>query len=154
MAYVSLSRVRTLSGLRFQRNCSRGLECAGCGACMCQLSAADIRTSAEVKQYYRLLAQLDASARTLADTLVQHGLRAEAAELPHLGPHGVAGLVGRLEQRIDVAQPVRMRAHETHACAQALNPGHPGEARRGGKSSVQGWWTIPPQVDSKSSRAA
>jgi hypothetical protein len=155
MAYVSLSRVRTLGGLRFQRNCARGLECAGCGACACQLSAADIRTSPEVRQYYRLLGQLDASASRLAEALARHGMGAEAAELPRLGSHGVAELAGRIEQRIDVEQSVRQAAHDTHACAQALNPGQPGGggAQRFG-AGVQGWWAIRPQVDSKTSRQA
>ena len=50
MAYVSLSRVRTLDGLRFQRNCPVSLECPGCSKCICRLTPADIRASAEVCQ--------------------------------------------------------------------------------------------------------
>lgn len=38
MAYVSLSRVRTLGGLRFQRHCAASLECEGCPGCCCSLT--------------------------------------------------------------------------------------------------------------------
>ena len=63
MAYVSLSRVRSLSGLRFQRNCPSDLDCTGCAACCCQIRTADVRTSGAVKTFYQHAAEQDSSSR-------------------------------------------------------------------------------------------
>ena len=83
MAYVSLSRVRSLGGLRFQRHCRKpdGLTCPGCPACSCRLSARDIAASPIVKLYYKLVGALELSVRKLAALLEEHGLKAEAADV-------------------------------------------------------------------------
>ena len=49
MAYVSLSRVRTLQGLTFQRHCRNSLDCTGCHQCYCQLTPGAIRAHQDVK---------------------------------------------------------------------------------------------------------
>ena len=69
----------------------------------------------------------------------------------------MARLAAQLAERIDVPQPLRVVASALHAKAQALNPGQRGEASSGrGRraTGVEGWWTVPPQQDTKTSRPA
>ena len=97
----------------------------------------------------------------LREGLLHGGFVAEASELELIGPRGAAELAARIEQRIDVPQSLRVLAHEVCTCAQSLNPGdrrccgasgHAAgvrAARCDSSTRVQGWWTIPPQADTK-----
>jgi len=157
MAYVSLSRVRTLSGLRFQRNCPSSLECTGCVKCVCRLGQADIRASAEVKMYYSLVERTEAAAATLRTALITHGHEDEAEAIVEEGPRSIAEASRRLAERIDLPNALKRRAHEAYVAAQALNPGEVGSACGGWAHHppthrVKGWWSVMPQCDSKVNR--
>ena len=73
MAYVSLSRVRTLSGLRFQRHCPHSLDCAGCHACCCALAPASVRAHSDVKTYYKIALEFEASVAAAAERFRSDG---------------------------------------------------------------------------------
>lgn len=162
MAYVSLSRVRSLSGLRFQRNCPTSLECAGCARCTCRLTPSDIRASPSVRLYYRLAADLAVASDALCAALLAHGAEREdlavaAAEVSASGPRSLAAASRALSERIDVPLGLRKKAHETFVAAQALNPGEVGAtcggwAHHAPGTCIRGWWSIAPQCDSKASR--
>ena len=66
MAYVSLSRVRGLGGLKFQRHCSASLDCPGCPGCCCSLSPSSVRAHSDVKTFYALATELDAAVAATA----------------------------------------------------------------------------------------
>ena len=159
MAYVSLSRVRSLSGLRFQRHCPSSLDCDGCVACSLSLTPAAVRAHPDVKTYYTLVGELEAAARGAAEAIAAEApqLTSLAQELTSLGPHDLAERTASLAERIDVSHAVRVLASQLHAKASALNPGRRGESPigRGGRSGggVEGWWTIPPMPDGKAQRA-
>ena len=169
MAYVSISRVRSLEGLRFRRLCPDSLGCVGCAKCRCSLTEADIKTSRQVQQFYELAAELARSTAAFADA-IEAAEPELAAQLRRRGPRGVAELASSMAQRIDYSQELRRTAHALHAKAQALNPGERGTAERsaaaamfggggnGASSSstpegIKGWWTVVPQCDSKAHRA-
>ena len=69
MAYVSLSRVRTLGGLRFQKHCPNSLDCDGCAACACSLTPHAVRAHPEVKAFYAMSHELSATAAAFAERL-------------------------------------------------------------------------------------
>ena len=69
MAYVSLSRVRTLGGLRFQKHCPNSLDCNGCAACACSLTPHAVRAHPEVKAFYAMSHELSATAAAFAERL-------------------------------------------------------------------------------------
>ena len=69
MAYVSLSRVRTLGGLRFQKHCPNSLDCDGCTACACSLTPQAVRAHPEVKAFYAMSHELSATAAAFAQRL-------------------------------------------------------------------------------------
>ena len=71
------------------------------------------------------------------------------------GRSAIAEKAARLAERIDVPQRVRVIAAGLHAKANALNPGERGEASTGrgrAGSGIEGWWTLPPQPDTKVQR--
>lgn len=157
MAYVSLSRVRSLGGLRFQRHCPHSLECDGCSACCCQLTPASVRAHGDVKTYYALAHDLEQAVRAAASRIEAEApfLQAEVGDMRLSGPAAVSALAGRLAERIDVPQPLRILAGQLRAKAEALNPGQRGEPSTGrGRlgTGVEGWWTLPPVSDSKAQR--
>jgi hypothetical protein len=163
MAYVALSRVRTLGGLRFQRHCSSAaaLDCIGCPSCACRLTPVDVRAHTDVRTFYSLALELEAAATAAADRFEADAptpaLREEAGSLRALGPCEVATLARRLSERIDVPRPLREVAAQLHGKAQALNPGKryepcTGRGRKG--TGIEGWWTVQPISDSKVNRAA
>lgn len=157
MAYVSLSRVRSLSGLRFQRNCSRDLNCRGCPSCRCPLRSEDVRANGDVKVFYRLSEELDEAIVTTATQLEVEGLRREAEELRHGGPRRAAEVASAIAQRIDLPLSAKQLAHSLHTKAQALNPGerdNPSKGRGRAANGVEGWWTIPPVAESSSRSAS
>ena len=162
MAYVSLSRVRSLGGLRFQRHCMNNLRCEGCAACACALSAADVRAHADVRTFYALAEALRAAAAALAASLAAGGYADLAEELRGLGPCGIARLTSVVSQRIDLPLPLRQQAHAVRGRAEALNPGersayvggNGGGAPARSATQVDGWWTVAPKAESKVTRAA
>ena len=170
MAYVSLSRVRTLAGLRFQRHCPSSLECDGCPACYCSLTSSSIRAHTDVKTFHLLALDLRTSTAAVAERLqveaqqaatVKPAYAAEiaalSAKLPTLGGYDVATIAHSLSSRIDVPHHIRALSAQLHAKAQSLNPGQVGDPATGrGRRGVgiDGWWTIPPVSDSKTQRAA
>ena len=182
MAYVSISRVRSLRGLRFARSCKRDLDCLGCAQCTCELTPADARAHGDVRTFYRLAAELRAAVDCLAARLERagemgeegddaeeglalglglglglgQGCAADAEQLRALGPRGAHELCSALAQRIDVPLALRQQAAGVAARAAALNPGERGEASRGrGRkgTGVEGWWTLPPKCEGRQSRA-
>ncbi|KAL1520085.1 hypothetical protein AB1Y20_023560 [Prymnesium parvum] len=157
MAYVSVSRVKSLAGLRFQRNCSRVLRCDGCAACRCPLTLADVHVNGDVKHYYRLANELDvAVAETVAQLRTVDSLAREADEIVRGGPRQIAELARAMSQRIDLPTPIKRLASALSAKAQALNPGlrdSPSQDKAAG--GIRGWWTIAPKLEStRASRTA
>lgn len=159
MAYVSLSRVRSLGGLRFQRHCPSSLECAGCPRCACQLQLQHIRAHADVQLFYRLVGELEAAVCSASSSLHEAGYTAEAARLRGAAPVEVLEIATSLADRIDVPLPARQIAGALRARASALNPGERGEASgqttgRGRKGTgIEGWWNVAPLSDAKTQRA-
>ena len=159
MAYVSLSRVRTLGGLRFQRHCNVSLDCLGCRSCCCQLTPNDVRAHGDVKTYYQLALELESATRAISAKIANEApqLASMCDELNCSGASTIASLTARLMERIDVSQSVRVLAGQLHHKAMTLNPGQRGEAPSGrGRSGtgVEGWWTLQVLPDNKTTRQA
>ena len=159
MAYVSLSRVRSLKGLRFQRHCPSSLDCLGCAQCCLALKPADVRAHNDVKTYYHLATELSGAARVAAERIAAEApqIAELVAEFSALGPCAIAEQSARLAERIDVPQAVRVIASHLHTKAMALSPGSRGEPLTGrgrAGTGVEGWWTIPPLADTKAQRQA
>ena len=157
MCYVSLSRVRKLSGLRFQRHCPHSLDCEGCSTCALRLTPASVRAHQDVTTYYALALELEAATNAAAERFAAEGppaIRDEIARLCTLGPAAISRLCLQLSERIDVPQPLRLLASQLHIKAQALNPGQRGNlatsrSRQGTTvACIEGWWNIPPASDS------
>ena len=159
MAYVSLSRVRSLSGLRFQRHCPNSLDCLGCAQCCLSLTPGAVRAHNDVKTYYQLALELCDAARGAAERIAAAAPQLESlvADFDALGPCAIAERTANLAQRIDVPQAARVLASQLHAKAMALSPGARGESSTGrgrAGTGIEGWWTIPPVVDTKAQRQA
>ena len=86
MAYVALSRVKTLKGLRLRRPCQEGLSCVGCEGCRCALTLAQLATNADVASLDRAYGRAACALASLAEALRGAGSRQLASTLLDCGP--------------------------------------------------------------------
>ena len=114
-----------------------------------------MRANEDVKVFYAHAEAFAAAVESMAAHLRGEGRAAEAQEILHSGPRAVAEFTAVLSQRIDVPLATRQLATALHTKAQALNPGerdHPSTGRGRAGAGVEGWWTLPPKVDSAAKR--
>lgn len=104
MAYVALSRVRSLTGLRLRRPCTT-LSCAGCDVCRCQLSLAHLKANEQVSTFYSMCQAVQESISHLAGELVSAGQDGLAEELHRSGPAAAQKLLTLAESSSLSAMP-------------------------------------------------
>ena len=119
MAYVALSRVSSLAGLRLRCVCIN-LDCHGCDGCRCELQPEHVTANEDVARFYTSSRAFSAATAQLADELTRSGADSEAQLLRGLGPRGVSQMVSHLLAG-SRGEVVRALAAAAHDAASALN---------------------------------
>jgi ATP-dependent DNA helicase PIF1 len=88
MAYVALSRVSSLAGLRLRTICA-DLECSGCEGCRCELSLEHMNADKQVAQFYSACRAFALAVAGFAAQLVSAGAHDLALRVRGCGPRGV-----------------------------------------------------------------
>lgn len=143
-AYVAISRVRSLRGLRFRKVCL-DLSCDGCPSCRCPLEMRDVHVDPQVTRFYDACRLLESRRRALAVELASRGMGSDAETLRACGPIELAGEAQKLTTCVDarVDDVVRAMAQSVEQQARQLCPVQPDDVPDG---VVTSWRRIRPEM--------